>query len=352
MAAFLVSSCSRHIPEASSPGEVPEWVHVFPKGTFSGRDGRGPWRCDPSKVAAATLAHYGSADVPMDYDHQLERSLKNGQPAVASGWVKEFEAREDGLWARVDWTGKARAHIAAREYRYVSPTFYHDRTGEIHLVESIALTNLPDLALKALTAQVSGTANSMEDDVSLKTIREIFGMADSATDEEVFARAKHLTADVSLAKAAASRVEGELDGLKKAMAAKEAEAPDPSKFVPIKVFQDTAAELSCLKTQAAKEAAGQLVAEGVKDGKISPAMADWAKEYAAKDPDGFKGYLEKAPAVAPGHGGGKKEDAAGTKPPAGEDARLTDQEKAVCGNLGLSEADYIKARGSQNKEGA
>ena len=68
-------------------GSVPDWMQHFPTGTFSGRDGRGPYVCEPEAVIARTRQHNGSLDIPVDYDHQIEFSAANGQPAPAAGWI-------------------------------------------------------------------------------------------------------------------------------------------------------------------------------------------------------------------------------------------------------------------------
>lgn len=128
---------------AFQAGDAPDWMQLFPTGTFSGRDGRGPYTCDPVSVVAQTRAHNGPLDIPVDYDHQLEFSAVNGQPAPAAGWITALEARADGVWGRVEWTEKGRAHVAAREYRYVSPVYYHDQNGVIQSIESVALTTSP-----------------------------------------------------------------------------------------------------------------------------------------------------------------------------------------------------------------
>jgi phage I-like protein len=36
-----------------------------------------------------------------------------------------MQAREDDIWALVEWTEKAAAHIKAREYRYLSPVLFY-----------------------------------------------------------------------------------------------------------------------------------------------------------------------------------------------------------------------------------
>ena len=351
---FLVAAHAQAIKTIPSDDGL-QWVHVLPQGKFPGRDGRGPYVSDAASVAKATLAHFGGAEVPMDYDHQLEYSAANGRPAPASGWVKELEARDDGLWALVAWTAKAQAHIAAKEYRYVSPVFYHDKDGVIHRLESIALTNLPNLPLKALASQEAGAANLREDDMSLSAVRVIFGLSDAATDAQILDHAKHLTVENGLAKAAQGQAEARADELEKALAAQKDAAPDPARFVPMSVFQATASELADLKAKAGQEAAEQMVAEGVKAGKVSPAMAEWAKEYASKDPVGFKVFMAQAPAIAPGAGQGEKpkDGSPGANPPGGSGDALTAEEKAVCAATGVTEEEYRKARAAQSgvKEG-
>lgn len=355
------------LPEDLVGAVVPDWVQVLPAGRFAGRDGRGPYSCDARAVCAATLAHFGEAEIPLDYDHQLELSAENGQPAPASGWVKELEPRADGLWARVEWTAKARAGISAREYRYLSPVFFHDKAGTIRRLDSIALTNLPNLPLKALSRKGEAGANfkPKEEPMGFNTLmRAIFGLPESATDDQIATHAKHLTAETSLAKSAQAKAENELAEVRKALAVKDgddltkaamtarsqADAPDPARFVPVGVLQSTAAELAELKAMAAKESAAALVDEGVRAGKISPAMSDWAKDYAAKDPEGFKAFMAKAPSIQAG-GSAAGDKGPGATPPKDDEGELSKEEKAVCRATGISEDDYKKARAAQAEDG-
>ena len=181
--------------------------------------------------------------------------------------------------------------------------------------------------------------------MSLKALCAVFGLPESATDEQVLAHAKHLTAEHSLVKADAAKSGAEVANLQKALAAKEAALPDPAKYVPFGVFEATASELAALKAKAAKETAAALAEEGVKAGKVSPAMAEWAKDYASKDPDGFRAYLDKAPAIVSGAPpADAKAKASAAAPGAGNPGKLDAVEKAVCRAAGIAEEDYIKAR--------
>ena len=345
----LKSSHAVALPAPSS-GNAPDWIQVFPSGAFSGRDGRGPYTCDPAAVVARTREHNGPIDIPVDYDHQLEHATQNGQPAIAAGWITELAARQDGVWGRVDWTDKGKAHVAAREYRYVSPVYYYERgTGEILAIESVALTNVPNLTgLKALASRESGPNPSTGDTTMsfLKTMASVLGVtAAEPTEAAVEAAARRVMSDVGTMKTAMSvmaeaaksddKTPGGVAKAVQAVAAR-AEHPDVSKYVPVETFNVVNAELSQMK--AAQSLA--LVEQGKKEGKISPALEGWAKEAAASDPEAFKKFLAVAPDLRPGKAA---QTTSATPPDDAKKAKFDDTAKALCRALGVSEDDYEKA---------
>lgn len=246
---------------APASGNAPDWIQVFPSGTFSGRDGRGPYTCDPAAVVARTREHNGPVDIPVDYDHQLEHTAMNGRPAIAAGWITELEARADGVWGRVEWTDKGKAHVAAREYRYVSPVYYYQQdTGDIQAIESVALTNVPNLTgLKALAAREPGL-NLFTGDITmsfLKTMASVLGITDvEPTEAAVETAARRVMADVGAMKSAMSvmaeaaktddKTPGGIAKAVQSIAAR-AEHPDVSKYVPVETFNTVNAELSRMK---------------------------------------------------------------------------------------------------------
>ena len=119
-----------------SAAPVPEWVELLPAGEFSGRDGRGPYVADTAQILAAFTA--GAIPLPIDYEHQSLLAEDNGQPAPAAGWITEFDVRDRALWGHVEWTDRAAAHIAAREYRFLSPVFcYEQRTGVVQIQREV-----------------------------------------------------------------------------------------------------------------------------------------------------------------------------------------------------------------------
>lgn len=60
---------------------------------------------------------------------------------------------------------------------------------------------------------------------------------------------------------------------------------------------DTQAELLALKQRMAERDADEEVQKALKTGKITAAQSEWAKSYALKDMEGFKGFVDKAPVV-------------------------------------------------------
>ncbi len=131
------------------------WIHIFPLGEFPARDGRPGTLYVPAKTwilteeSAQEVIHcWEERQTPLvvDYEHQTYETHENGQPAPAAGWVKELIFHENGLFAVVEWTSRAKEYIRSGEYRYISPTFLFDvNTGVILELCSIALTNNPAL---------------------------------------------------------------------------------------------------------------------------------------------------------------------------------------------------------------
>jgi phage I-like protein/cation transport regulator ChaB len=133
---------------------APEWIRVLRLGENKLADGRDPFYVDKGsmKKILDAFEHRGN-DLVVDYEHQT-MNTGNGGTAPAAGWIKELEARDDGLWARIEWTDKAKGFIGAREYRYFSPVVSLTEGRKVKELLNVALTNFPALAkLEALAAK-------------------------------------------------------------------------------------------------------------------------------------------------------------------------------------------------------
>ncbi len=331
-------------------GQAPDWVHLIPAGRFAGRDGRGPYKLND---AAAVLAASGQAglDPVIDYDHQTDLAAVKGVggTAPAAGWVKELEARADGIWGRVEWTARAASAIAAREYRYVSPVFQHTKSGEVLKVLRAGLTNNPNLQLTALASQETDpTKLKPEGDTMEELLKELaaaFGLPEDSDQKAVVAHATQLvagssaqaTAIAAMAKAAGAKEDDAPDAvvtavqaaIEKAPAATE---PDPDKYVPAELVTSLQAQVKELMG----DKTTQVVDQAIKDGKVPPANRDWAIAYHSKDPEGFAKFLGGQPAIltAGAAPGGKVEG----------DGALDADDLAMCSAMGIDPEEFKKTR--------
>ncbi len=129
---------------------VPEWIHLTPAGTFSGSDGRGPFRL-PDDVDALIARSMAAGKLPIDENHATDLAAPAGHPAPARGWIVAMAARADGIWGHVEWTGAGRRLVGDGAYRGISPVFMaHEEGGELVQILRAALTNDPNLRLASL----------------------------------------------------------------------------------------------------------------------------------------------------------------------------------------------------------
>ena len=320
-------------------------IQLFPAGTFAARDGRPgnlrgvnatSWRLT-AQDAEAVIAHWQRTATPLvvDYEHQTQLAAQNGQPAPAAGWITSLEWEEGrGLFAGVDWTDKARAHIRAGEYRYISPVFAFDRqSGAVLRLICAALTNHP--ALDGMDA-ASATFTPYEEP-PMKQILAALGLPE--------------TADEAAALAALTTLRQERDSAK----AQAEAAPDPQKFVAMATFsavQKEAAqlrdELTKLKNEAQAAALKDDIEAALKDGRLTAATRGWAESLAQTAPDALKAFLATQPPVQALTG-----TQTGGRTPAGDKpgtVSLTAEELHICERLGLTREEFIEARQATEEE--
>ena len=140
-----------------SRATLPEWIRILPLGQVELSDSREPFEVDAASLAAMVAAFRSrGVDLVIDYEHQ---SLQ-GERAPAAGWIKDLEARPDGLWARVEWTRQAREYLLSKEYRYFSPVLRLDPATRRPLaLMHLGLTNVP--AIKRLPPLVAKWGGEM-----------------------------------------------------------------------------------------------------------------------------------------------------------------------------------------------
>ena len=329
-------------------GPAPGRIQLFPAGEFSARDGRPgtlkgvkvkAWTITPI-IAAAVIARWQQRETPLvvDYEHQTINAAENGKPAPAAGWIESLEAGADGLYATVKWTDAARAFIQADEYRYISPVFTFDpETGAVLELKSAALTNYPALdGMDAVAARTKDDSSMKKE--TLEALRQFFGLAADADEDAALA---------------ALKAQGDGQTLTAMLTAAKEAIPDPSKYVPAAILT-AAQEKNAALAAKVKELEGNgslaaLTAEidaALADGRLPKSCEAWAKATAKTNPEAIKGYIASAVPLA-----ALKATQTGGKRPAGGEAvaALTEEEAFVCKQLGLSETDFIAARGREGK---
>ena len=256
-------------------GDRKQWVRYMPSGTFATRDGRGPWTLtDPESVVSASFSYSAGQPIPVDYDHALMAASEVRTPAPAAGWITELAVKPDGIWGLTEWTPKAAAQLAAREYRFVSPTFKHTTDGIVLCLWSAALTNQP--ALTALTAicSMEHTPMAMDLEGLCRALRPMLGLTDAAEPDAIVEAVRSLHMRSTAASA----------------------APPRDQFVPIREFEGVVAALNAQSRGVSAEAAEIAVSQAVETGKLIPALRGWGISLCSENKPAFDAFIQRTAA--------------------------------------------------------
>lgn len=267
--------------ELATSGQAQDWVHLLPLGTFNGRDGRGPYMVrDAADIIAATRKL--GMDLPVDYEHQIDHATKNGQPAPAAGWIKELKADAQGIWGRVEWTDKARQHLASKEYRFLSPVFtFHKTTGEIMRLHRAALTNNPNLHLTALASQENPPADPPE--LAAADLRgqliQMLALPEDIEDDALLQLVSALINRESEPAPEPSQQRQEADG----------------------GTMELALELNRARAREAEGKALAAVDGAITSGKLPPYLREWGLALCRENPERFDEFARQmVPVLSPG----------------------------------------------------
>jgi phage I-like protein len=334
--------------DSRNHANLPEWIRVLPLGKVELADHREPFTVDEASLTSMVDAFRSRGiDLVIDYEHQ---SL-NGERAPAAGWIKDLEARSDGLWARVDWTQQAREYLAQREYRYFSPVLRLDpETRRPMALMHVGLTNVPAINhLPPLVARWGGEAKAP---AGLKPVNPTLGAPmiemESVKEKpkmvEKLKRLMGLTSEVEESAVCSKALEAfrELGVI--------LNLPDDATIAQLKgaveAYKAGVArllkaeeEVQALKARLVRETTERSVEEALKAGKVSPAQRGWALEYCRRDPEGFRTYTERAPKLVP-----TGEELHLRKEPFDEEHNLVPEELAICRSLNVSAEAYLRAK--------
>jgi|GEM_PF-1133868 len=333
-------------------GNPPEWIELLPIGEIPTRDGRGPYKLsDPDAVIKATHALDMSAGIPIDYDHATDFAAPKGGPAPAAGWIVELKAEGGKFLGRVNWTEAGAQAVASKEYRYISPVFNYDKSGNVVRLLRAALTNNPNLYMTAISSRSEApmAGSTMSADEFKNRMSEVHGLSADASHEDILDAARdrktahdkhHKSVDDARACEDAGGPE-DPDGDDDAPGENNEEAMVARMIAAGKVVSHDAhaklvGEVSELKAARTRERAEHLVDDAIRGGRLIPAQRDWGLAYASRDEKSFGEFLSKQPRLNLGADG----RLAGALPVSTTNVSsaaqvLTASEIAVCSEMGI-----------------
>jgi phage I-like protein len=289
-------------------------AQLLPAGEFAARDGRPGagkrWKLDDAAgtaLAAQLNAIAQRTPISIDYEHQTMLAKVNGQPAPAAGWITSVEwRRAEGLFAQVDWTQRAKAHIQANEYRYISPVIVYADDGSVVGLHNAALVSVPAIVgMEPVVAALAALAPEQPlaekgPFMDRKQLIAALGLAEDATDKQITDRIAALSAlekTPPLPKAMTAAL-GLADGADEAAAlaalTKLKTTPDAASLAQLTELQGKVATLS---TQIAERDVAELVDGAIDAHKLMPAQRDWALGLGKTNVAQLKAFIAAAPAI-------------------------------------------------------
>ncbi len=267
----------------------------------------------------------------VDYNH----GDQNGR---AAGWITALEVRNGSeLWARVEWTDEAAEAIRRREYQFTSAEFawaYQDKgdgTDRGPTLLAMAITNRPFVEGMQPLALSEKVSQAMSDSRAAKPpeAKPSTSGGKAPEESEMEQQLRQLLG-----------LDEKTDVLEAVKALKDNRTVVLSERDTLKVkLTEVSAERDDLKRQLGEASRDALLARYEGEGKLTPAMREaWAAEMALNEPERFSKLMGTLPVVVDlterGSDGGAN---------AG-DAKLTEAEISLGRQLGISEADLLKAK--------
>ncbi len=345
----VLSLCNAAELPASLPDDGCEWLHLLPGGgRIETVDGRGPYTVENYEALVANSLADGN--LVLDECHSTDLAAPKGQPAPARGWIVALEARADGVYGLVEWTGTGRQLRKDKAYRGISPVIAHTKDKRVVAIRRASLVNQPNLkGLEALHAEDNGMD-------FMKQLAAALGLGEDATEEAILAAVK---ANFSGGEDEVDNaINAALQPIATALALQGAVTSDAivarlgtlreggSDDTAITALQSeltaTTKQLNALQAGISLQAATAFVDQAIAEGRVG--VKPLRGRYIAmhqKDPKGTEELIAAMPAVATEvvslHG----------RQPARTTTDLDDADRAVIALMGIDPAAFKKARAAE-----
>lgn len=217
------------------------WYHLVPVGDHPHAPSGTVQILDAKAITAianrfaAEAARPEFAGILIDQEHFSYDADKTSE---AFGWIKEVQARDSGLWGRVEWTDLGRSALANKRYKFISPVWLPrdvERLGNQGIrplrLDSAGLTNNPNLRGMVPLVNRAGEepANSPKAN-HMKSVATALGLAPEASEEAILGaltalrnRAESAERELTPTKNRAEKAEGDLKTLRESTAASDLE---------------------------------------------------------------------------------------------------------------------------------
>lgn len=327
---------------------APEWIHLLPAGTFTGVDGRGPYVAGDLQEIITNSIKPGRK-LPLDINHSTDKLGTKGHEAPAVGWIIDMEARESGVWGKVEWTEKGRAAVTGREYGYLSPAIMATEKPP-HRIAQIArasLTNDPNLTLTSLhTAHFETGDPEMEEELRLAlglpkdadTAAILAAVTANATDNST-----HSATLTRIIEAAGLAKDAGVDAIITTLQSRKA-GGDTDKVTEL---ENTVVSLqnarSTLTNDTAKKTAETTIDAAIEGGKIVPALRDRYITRHMKDPADVEAEIKLLPSI-------HSSTLRNYRPSENGDASLSHEDQKIVELMGLDSAAFAATSKAMKKE--
>lgn len=174
------------------------WIQALPPGEYQHPVfGKLNITADKIKGLAESVKNkYRGIDPSINYEHKGD--------GEAAGWVKDAEARPDGLYLFIEWTSTAAQKIKEKAFRYFSAEFYDkwknpegkDFTDVLFggaltnrpYMKNLLPINLSEAAIEASFGLVEAIQKGKEGqkDMDLAKFAKALGLAENTSEDDVF----------------------------------------------------------------------------------------------------------------------------------------------------------------------
>ena len=318
----LIAVCNR----VAVPVEAPDRVLIVPWGQISNTGVGGDYLVDEA-AAKSILAEFSSREgtpLVIDYEHGSEGgdyTPPNGI-APAAGWISSLESEPGvGIWGRVEWTRPGAEYVRTKQYRYLSPSGWREKSsGRLLAIKSVGLVNQPGIVgMRPIVNKTSAVQPSAEGDgltgkgSAMNEILKALGLKDGATEAECVSAISKMQTDLKAATsrpAVAAAISRSLalpetateEQVVEAISKAKTSEPNPSKFVPMDEHSKVTSRVAALEAELSAGKSATFIERGIKAGKITSAMKGMWERAFKSDPAQAEKDLEAAPVIAPADG--------------------------------------------------